>query len=70
MKEIRTYKNMTVTKEDKIMVGSDWKEQLEKTGRAGHEVTAYEVIMHHETFDEVVLAKDPRFKEAMEAVTW
>jgi len=61
---------MTITKEDKIVCGADWRERLESTGRAGHDVTVYEVTMHHETFDEVILAVDPIFKEAMEAVVW
>ena len=70
MKEVRAYKNMTITKEDKIICGADWRERLESTGRAGYDVTVYEVTMRRETFDEVILANDPIFKNTMEAVTW
>ncbi len=70
MKETRTFGNFTVTKEVKSIVGADWKEQLKKTGSAGHKVTVYEVTAQHDNFVEVVLKNDPRFKEALEAVGW
>jgi len=65
MKKTRSYKNYTVTSESKIVCGADWQEQLAKTGRAGHEVTVTTVILHHGNFDEVILAADPRFMEAV-----
>ena len=65
MKEVRTFENYTVTREEKIVCGADW-----RTNPNGQTVIVYEVTQHHPDFDEVILANDPWFKQAKEAVGW
>lgn len=67
MKIVKTYKDMEVTREEVVRTGADWKEQLAKTGRAGHVEIVVSVIRRHKDFDEVLLATDPLFKEAVAA---
>ena len=65
MKESRTFENYTVTREEKIICGADWRQYPE-----GKKVIVYEVTQHHPGFDEVILANDQRFKHAKKAVGW
>lgn len=64
MKEIKTYKDMTVTREEKVVCGADWREHPE-----GEKVIVTTVTRHHKNpdFDEVLINDDPLFKEAVEA---
>jgi len=66
-KDIRRYKDMTVTREQRIECGADWQEQLKKTGDAGHHVNVVTVTRHHKDFDEVLINDNPLFKEAVES---
>ena len=63
---IKVYKDMTVTREYKIECGADWREQLKKTGDAGHHVTTVTVTRHHKDFDEVLINDNPLFREAVD----
>ena len=59
---VKTYEDMTVTRETQIVSGSDWREHPN-----GQEATVTTVTRHHKDFDEVLLSTDPLFKEAVKA---
>ena len=54
---VRTYKDMVVTREWKIRVGSDGSER----------VRVVSVIRPSTNLSEVIMPNDPRFREAVEA---
>jgi hypothetical protein len=68
-KEVKTYKDMIVTRETVTRCGADWKEQLSRTGRAGHTETVVSVIRKHKDFEEVLINTDSLFRKAMEATS-
>lgn len=59
---ISQYKEFNVIREEVVVCGSDWRKHPE-----GERVKMVCVKLRHDTWDEIIMPDDPRFKEAVDA---